>query len=77
MEALAAGVPVSTRDLPVLREAFGDTVLYGTDPPTLADALLAAVEKPGPAQAERGRTLALARTWPEEARRHLDFYVSL
>ena len=32
MEALAAGRPVVTRDLPVLREVFGDTVRYASTP---------------------------------------------
>ena len=31
MEALAAGVPVVVRDLPVLREVFGDAVRYASD----------------------------------------------
>ena len=39
MEALAAGVPVVVRDLPVLREVFGDTVRYAADPAGLAAAL--------------------------------------
>ncbi|GFJ83564.1 MSMEG_0565 family glycosyltransferase [Phytohabitans houttuyneae] len=33
MEALAAGVPVVARDLPVLREVFGPAVRFATDAP--------------------------------------------
>lgn len=31
MEALAAGVPVVARDLPGLREVYGDTVVFAND----------------------------------------------
>ena len=75
MEALAAGVPVVVRDLPVLREVFGDTVGYGHDPASLASALLEAVTRPRDPAA--GRALAAAHTWDAAARRHLDFYRSL
>ena len=36
MEALAAGVPVVLRDLPVLRDVFGPAALFGADPRGLA-----------------------------------------
>ncbi|RFA15083.1 glycosyl transferase family 1 [Subtercola boreus] len=39
MEALAAGVPVVARDLPVLREVFGGTVSYASDVAGIAAAL--------------------------------------
>lgn len=39
MEALAAGVPVVARDLPVVREVFGDAVTYANDVEGIADAL--------------------------------------
>lgn len=77
MEALAAGVPVVARDLPVLREVFGAAVGYGADPRSLAAALLHAIKEPDPARADAGRALAAAHTWPEAARRHLAFYRSL
>ena len=77
MEALAAGVPVVVRDLPVLREVFGPAVLYGTDPATLAAALRQAIKEPDPGRAAAGRALAAAHTWEAAARRHLDFYASL
>ncbi|MFI5935361.1 MSMEG_0565 family glycosyltransferase [Actinoplanes sp. NPDC051494] len=77
MEALAAGVPVVVRDLPVLREVFGDTVGYGTDAATLAAALHRAVEEPDPARTAAGRALAAAHTWEAAARAHLAFYATL
>ncbi|MBL7257963.1 MSMEG_0565 family glycosyltransferase [Paractinoplanes lichenicola] len=77
MEALAAGVPVVARDLPVLREVFGDAVLYGTDPPSLAEALTTAVKEPDPARQAAGRTLAATHTWEAAALRHVAFYESL
>ncbi|MEV6634640.1 MSMEG_0565 family glycosyltransferase [Actinoplanes sp. NPDC051470] len=77
MEALAGGVPVVARDLPVLREVFGPAVLYGTGPDSLADSLRTAIVKPDPARAAAGRALAFAHTWTDAARRHLDFYRSL
>ena len=77
MEALAAGVPVVVRDLPVLREVFGPAVGYGTDPASLAAALRHAIKEPDPARRAAGRALAAAHTWPEAARRHVDFYRSL
>lgn len=76
MEALAAGVPVVTRDLPVLREVFGPAVRYGTGPASFAAALRAAVEHPDPARTAAGRALAAAHTWEAAARRHLEFYAS-
>ncbi|WP_250009176.1 MSMEG_0565 family glycosyltransferase [Actinoplanes sp. M2I2] len=77
MEALAAGVPVVVRDLPVLREVFGAAVGYGTDPATLADALIEAVKEPDPARRAAGRALAAAHTWEAAARSHVEFYESL
>nr|WP_198423733.1 MSMEG_0565 family glycosyltransferase [Microlunatus antarcticus] len=74
MEALAAGVPVVARPLPVLREVFGEHVRYGEDAPGIAAALLAAVaDGPLPGGAE----LALRHTWRAAADQHLDLYRSL
>lgn len=74
MEALAAGVPVVTRPLPVLREVFEDHVRYGEDPETIAAALLEAIaEGPLPGGAE----LAGRQTWRAAAEHHLDLYASL
>ena len=72
MEALAAGRPVVTRDLPVLREVFGDTVSYASTPDGFAAALCAGLESsddPGP-----GRALAGSLMWERSARRHVEFY---
>ena len=74
MEALAAGVPVVTRPLPVLREVFGDHVRYGEDPGSIAAALVEAVTA-GPLPG--GAELAMRHTWASAARAHLDLYSSL
>ena len=72
MEALAAGRPVVARDLPVLREVFGDTVRFASTPAGFAGALAdAMVDGAGPAT---GRALAESLTWEAAARRHLQFY---
>lgn len=74
MEALAAGVPVVTRDLPVLREVFGQTVRFATDVPSLAAALRQALEHPEPNQSKAGRALAAAHTWRAAADAHMHLY---
>jgi glycosyltransferase-like protein len=74
MEALAAGRPVVTRNLPVLQEVFGDTVRYASTPDAFADALVETLQfdaDPGP-----GRALASSLTWEDSARRHVEFYLS-
>jgi glycosyltransferase involved in cell wall biosynthesis len=77
MEALAAGVPVVTRDLPVLREVFGGAARFGTDASGLAAALGDALDHPDPALTEAGRALAARHTWAAAAERHLGLYRSL
>ena len=77
MEALAAGVPVVTRDLPVLREVFGGAARFGADVAGLAAALGDALDRPDPALAAAGRALARRHTWAAAARRHLGLYRSL
>lgn len=72
MEALAAGVPVVARDLPVIREVFGDHVLYGTDPDSFASALERAVSDKGAGEA--GRQLAFSHQWRDVAAQHERFY---
>jgi glycosyltransferase-like protein len=74
MEALAAGVPVVTRDLPVLREVFGDAATFGSDPASLATALADALEAPDPTRAGRGQALAAAHTWAAAAKAHERLY---
>ena len=85
MEALAAGVPVVARDLPVLREVFRDAVRYATDPAGIAAALRASIAGAGDTDnsgsaadvAERGRRLAASYTWDAAAEAHLTLYRSL
>ncbi|PRY30807.1 MSMEG_0565 family glycosyltransferase [Pseudosporangium ferrugineum] len=77
MEALAAGTPVVVRDLPVLREVFGDTVGYGSDPAGLALALRESLEDHPAERAAAGRALAAAHTWSAAAERHAAFYRTL
>lgn len=75
MEALAAGTPVVARDLPVLREVFGDAVAFASDPPAMAHELAVAIDdKP---DATPGRALARSLTWDQSAQRHVDFYRSV
>ncbi|SEO45652.1 MSMEG_0565 family glycosyltransferase [Trujillonella endophytica] len=76
MEALAAGVPVVARDLPVLREVFDGAVGFATGPASLAAGLLAA-GTPDARRVETGRALAAAHTWDAAARAHLDCYRAL
>lgn len=71
MEALAGGVPVVVRDLPVLREVFGTAARFATDPAQIADALLMPVDDE---HSKAGRRLARSHSWESAARRHLDFY---
>jgi glycosyltransferase-like protein len=73
MEALAAGVPLVTRDLPVLREVFGDAARFAADPPGFADQLGKAL--PGDAvRRARGERLAARHTWAAVAAAHLRLY---
>ena len=74
MEALAAGVPLVTRELPVLREVFDGAALFASDPAGTASALRSAVEVPDPARTARGRELAARHTWTAAARTHLELY---
>lgn len=73
MEALAAGVPVVARDLPVIREVFGGSVRYGGDPASFADALEEALTGPSP----DGRALAFSHSWDDVAAAHVRFYGSV
>ncbi|MBO0983894.1 MSMEG_0565 family glycosyltransferase [Rathayibacter sp. SD072] len=71
MEALAAGVPVVARDLPVLREVFGDAVAYGADVEGIRAALAAALDGSAPRD---GRALAFSHDWGDVAARHEGLY---
>ncbi|WP_069758157.1 MSMEG_0565 family glycosyltransferase [Streptomyces sp. LUP47B] len=77
MEALAAGVPLVVRDLPVLREVFGPAARFAATPEDLADQLGQALAHHDPVLRTAGRELAVRHTWSRAARRHLDFYRSL
>lgn len=74
MEALAAGVPLVARDLPVFREVFGAAALLAATPEHAAALLAEAVEHPSPARTAAGRALVAACTWDGAARAHLAWY---
>nr|WP_202421142.1 MSMEG_0565 family glycosyltransferase [Actinomadura rayongensis] len=74
MEALAAGVPLVVRDLPVLREVFTPAARFAATPEALATELDQAITTPDPARRTAGRNLAAHHTWQETAQRHLAFY---
>jgi glycosyltransferase-like protein len=75
MEALAAGVPVVARDLPVLREVYGDTVAFAQDVAGIAAAMARQLSAPPPPGA--GRALAASHTWKRAATAHLALYQGL
>lgn len=77
MEALAAGVPVVVRDLPVLREIFGGVARLASDPIEFARGIREHADNPDAASRETGRALARSYTWEAAARAHLRFYESL
>lgn len=77
MEALAAGVPVVARDLPVLREVFGDSVRYAGDPAGLAAGLVDAVTSPAGPRRASGRALAGSCSWDVAAVAHVELYRDL
>jgi glycosyltransferase-like protein len=75
MEALAAGVPVVARDLPVLHEVYGDTVAFAQDAPGIAAALARQLSAPLPLDV--GRVLAASYTWKRAAAAHFTVYQGL
>ncbi|GAA0379704.1 glycosyl transferase family 1 [Acrocarpospora corrugata] len=77
MEALAAGVPLVTRDLPVFREVFTGAALFAADTPALARALREAALTPDLSRRAAGRDLAFRHSWKTAAQSHLDLYTSL
>ena len=84
MEALAAGVAVVMRDLPVLREVFGAAVRFASTASQLAAELEAALAEADPTEADpaeqdlsrhaQGRALAARHRWSEAAAAHVRFY---
>jgi glycosyltransferase-like protein len=77
MEALAGGVPVVMRDLPVLREVFEGAVRFASSPEDLAAAVRDAIDQPAQNLARRGRSLAARHTWAAAAEAHLALYEGL
>jgi glycosyltransferase-like protein len=75
MEALAAGVPVVARDLPVLREVYAETVAFAADIPSIAAALARQLSAPLPGVP--GQKLAASYTWSRAARAHRALYEKL
>ncbi|MEW2503890.1 MSMEG_0565 family glycosyltransferase [Amycolatopsis sp. NPDC047767] len=76
MEALAAGVPLVTRDLPVLREVFGGVARFASTPHGFAASIRAALDS-GTEDRAAGVALAERHTWAAAARAHLQLYRSL
>ncbi|CAN5197004.1 MSMEG_0565 family glycosyltransferase [soil metagenome] len=74
MEALAAGVPVVARDLPVLREVFRDQVEYASDPPSIAAGLRRALVGEFASRRATGAALACSYSWDVAAAAHVAFY---
>ncbi|WP_182907433.1 MSMEG_0565 family glycosyltransferase [Microbispora sp. H13382] len=77
MEALAAGVPLVVRDLPVLREVFGSAARFAATPGALAAELADALGFADPGRRAAGRALAARHTWPAAAERHIALYETL
>jgi glycosyltransferase-like protein len=77
MEAMAAGVPVVMRNLPVLREIFTGTARFADTPPGFAGALADALSAPTPGLVSAGRELARRHTWAAAAQAHEAFYRSV
>jgi glycosyltransferase-like protein len=73
LEALAASRPVVARDLPVLREVFGDAVLFADDVPGIAAQLRRALDGGAPPPSV-GRALARGYSWDTAAAAHVDVY---
>jgi glycosyltransferase-like protein len=74
MEALAAGIPIVVRDLPVLREVFDGAATFATTPAGFATGLADAMDHPSVARRAAGTRLAEAHTWTAAARAHLTLY---
>lgn len=76
LEAMAAGVPVVARDLPVLREVLGGAALLADDVPSLADGLERALDGAAPAP-DLGRAVAGCYGWDGVAAAHERLYAAV
>lgn len=76
LEALAAGVPVVARSLPVLREVLGTAARFASEPGGFAEALREALDFPGEL-GTAGRALAARYTWGAAAAAHIAAYERL
>ncbi|MCU1657539.1 MAG: hypothetical protein JWO57_2195 [Pseudonocardiales bacterium] len=74
LEAMAARVPVVMRELPVLREVFGDTAVFAATPDELAEQLLNVAGAPDHHRVTAGAALAAEYSWDRAARSHVEFY---
>lgn len=78
MEALAAGVPLVARDLPVLREVFAGAARFADGPEGFAREISGVLDgadpELDPAHATVGRALAAAHTWDAAAAAHVALY---
>ena len=77
MEALAAGVPLVVRDLPVTREIFTGAARFADDVPSMASGILRSLVGGDDGRIAVGRALAARHTWDDAASAHLRFYRSL
>ena len=81
MEALAARVPLITRDLPVLRDVFEGAAAFATGPTSIAAALAAVLDDPDSLELTRrrevGAALVARHTWAAAAQAHLTLYARL
>ena len=83
LEAMSAGIPVVTSDLPVFREYLApgrDAIMVVPgDVGGLATGLLATLEDDdlGRSLVRAGRAVAARFTWEQSARRHLDIYAGV
>jgi glycosyltransferase-like protein len=73
MEALAAGVPVVARDLPVLHEVLGKAAHFAADAPGITEAIGSSLSGDNPDR-ELGIELARSYRWDSAAAKHEDFY---
>jgi len=77
MEALAAGVPLVVRDLPVLHEVLGSAARYAATSADLAEQLKTALTRPDESRRAAGQALAEKHTWTQAATHHLNLYAEL